>query len=1228
MPELIARSPTIPVRLLNELDSGKVVFFCGAGVSVGPGSDLPNFADLVQYVYDANHITPDSVESEALDREEPDPDRRRPSLDIALGLLERDERLGARALRRTIIERLSVPPSGELSVHKALIDLSRNEEGVRLITTNFDNRFVEAGLDEELLDAAPKLPVPKPHTWSSLVHLHGRIAGNEDGSNLVLTAADFGRAYLTERWAARFVTELFRDFTVVFVGYNLGDPVMSYMVDALAAERAMGVRFATAYAFADADDSESGRSKSRDVWRAKNVEPILYDRRDGHRLLTETLIEWARVRKDPFHARSRIAINEMARIPAGPEDPVAERVVWALEDAVAAKALADEPPVVDESEFGKLEKWLDIFAEKGLLQCNAGGVKPGASDQSPAVVRLVDKGLPTANHNNLDITRMHLSAWLAGHLHVPQLLAWVLRNGGHLHPHLRQDVQVRLAEKNLNIPARLRILWTVLLGNRPTDPWRGLWTSRRYAVAPSNAERRRIEGEVIESIAPRLIVRPGPPSRLAFRQYSKRKPRPILPIDTCGHLRLVSGEDRHRVWELLDNPDVVSRHAETLTGHLELALSLGKEDNKVYPNSNLYRPSIAPHQQNRDHDGWTHLIDLVRDSYVALASRKPRRAGNLLLRWVESRQRLFRRLALHALTEDRKSDIRLARNLLLTGRRPGLWDLEMRREVLRFFRLAGKRLPRGLRAEIVRSIHAGPKSNKGIGPFDSLDRLHHEKALLLHKLSVSGARLDRKSRALADEATPRAEAYDDERDEFLSWHGKVRWLRDEEFAPRDLVEGSVADVVAALEDKTISQDRLRALAVQKRAKVASALRRLAKQGKWPADYWQGFLWHVAVPREAHEPPARLHVHVARILAKAPDQLFKEVASAAAGFVSQLAEEYGTDRETEFGLLWTKTWTGKGEGEQQTVDMEEPFTVALNDRAGKLAEAALTRLRKYEALTEAGIPAGVKPYFDAIGEDPDGHLGRVVLATRLHYLFAIDPDWTTEHMIARLSPGQSQETANLWSAYGWSPSLGPNLLRAFKRPFLEILRNEGLESRKLGNLRSLFMTVCLEAPAELTEQEIRNVVKVLPEEGLKTLLESLKRRLTGEAAEQGRIWHDKVHPWLRDYWPQAAVRNTAGTAAMILEMLAECGDAFPQAAQWSLEYLRPLEGQGLYRLGDRGLAKQYPDSMLCVLDRVLDADALQYYDKFFLRETLNALVAENAKMASDFRFQKLYRIATQ
>ena len=39
--------------------------------------------------------------------------------------------------------------------------------------------------------------------------------------DMVLTDADFGRAYLTEGWAQRFLVDVFREFTVLFIGYSL-----------------------------------------------------------------------------------------------------------------------------------------------------------------------------------------------------------------------------------------------------------------------------------------------------------------------------------------------------------------------------------------------------------------------------------------------------------------------------------------------------------------------------------------------------------------------------------------------------------------------------------------------------------------------------------------------------------------------------------------------------------------------------------------------------------------------------------------------------------------------------------------------------------------------------------------------------------------------------------------------------------------------------------------------
>ena len=712
MPELVSGGPKIPVDLMTRADGGDVVFFCGAGISMGHGSKLPGFEELVDYIYADNKMKPDAVEREALHLDQPNKNLRRPLFDKALGLLERSSRLGHQALRKTVIKRLSKRRTGALNVHKALLDLSRTEQGIRLITTNFDRRFVQADRSIRNVDAAPKMPVPKRHNWASLVHLHGRIVPGRDGSNLVLTAADFGRAYLTDRWASRFVTELFREFTVIFVGYSVSDPVMGYLVDALAAERDQGARIEKAYAFADHDGSPDGIKRARDGWLAKNVAPILYDRANGHSLLEETLIEWARIRSDPFHARSQVALNDITKMPAGPNDPVVERVLWALDDSVAAEALADAPAIMDEDDYPKLEQWLEIFAQRGLLQCVAVEMKPGGTE-GPALARLVDSGFEARNPQNVDRTRMHLARWIACHLHVPQVLAWTLRMGGHLHPELRTRVQIRLSEPHAYIPPKLRLLWTVLSNKEPEDNRKYLWSAELYGRARSDTEHRQLEDDAIESMSPRLVVLDGPTARLKFEQYVDRKGGPIPPIDSCGHLKVAisDGDSRHQVHKILENESVLSRHAETLTGYLDQALVLAEEDDDVYSDSSLYRPSIAAHSQNRHHDpeGLNHLIDLVRDAYLGLAKGDRARAANLLNRWSLSRQPLLRRLVLHAITEDPTSNIQLAKKILVSGRRPGIWDIELRREVLRFFRLAGSRLPRTVRTEIVNATLAGPR---------------------------------------------------------------------------------------------------------------------------------------------------------------------------------------------------------------------------------------------------------------------------------------------------------------------------------------------------------------------------------------------------------------------------------------------------------------------------------------------------------------------------------------
>ena len=113
---------------------------------------------------------------------------------------------------------------------------------------------------------------------------------------LVVSRGDFGLAYLNKGWAARFVSELFRNYMVCFVGYSLDDPMLGYMTDALAADRQLGGSPHEMFAFGS--HSTNKKEEQADQWRAKHATPILYHESHDHEYLHRTLRRWAETYRD------------------------------------------------------------------------------------------------------------------------------------------------------------------------------------------------------------------------------------------------------------------------------------------------------------------------------------------------------------------------------------------------------------------------------------------------------------------------------------------------------------------------------------------------------------------------------------------------------------------------------------------------------------------------------------------------------------------------------------------------------------------------------------------------------------------------------------------------------------------------------------------------------------------------------------------------------------------
>jgi SIR2-like domain len=440
--QLIPNGPEIPELLLQAHEEGQVVFFCGAGISYAAA--LPGFNGLVDKIYKVLGTSPTVIEEAAYRREQ---------FDATLDLLERRVPGGRRevraALKRVLQPKLHL--TGAVSTHEALLRLARNRANqMRLVTTNFDRIFERVGWrTKQRFNAhvAPMLPIPKASRWDGVVYLHGLLpSGSSDAAlnQLVVTSGDFGLAYLTERWAARFVSELFRNYVVCFVGYSINDPVLRYMMDAVAADRLLGEETPPAFAFGDFTGDKAAKEVE---WQAKGVIPILYEVPVGthdHSGLHSTLTKWSEIYRDGTLGRERIVVECAMTKPSAstPQDNFVDRMLWALShgSGLAAKRFAELDPVPP------LE-WLNALSEQkyGHSDLIRFGVAPHSADDSGLRFSFTNRPAPYLRamwmsvasrgtvESDWDEVMLHVARWLLRHLNDPVLFYWVIRRGGRLH---------------------------------------------------------------------------------------------------------------------------------------------------------------------------------------------------------------------------------------------------------------------------------------------------------------------------------------------------------------------------------------------------------------------------------------------------------------------------------------------------------------------------------------------------------------------------------------------------------------------------------------------------------------------------------------------------------------------------------------------------------------------------------------------------------------------------
>ena len=368
-----------PIELLKALRDGELVVFAGAGVSVGPPACLPMFSGLAEEIARGT--------GEVRGKDEPE--------DRFLGRLQ-DKEVHVHDRAAQVLSKRGDEPPGPTDLHFNILRLYSKPNLLRVVTTNFDLLFEQAASDvfetDPTLYSAPVLP--QGGDFEGIVHVHGDI--NRPGK-AVLTDSDFGRAYLTEGWARRFLATLFGSSPVLFIGYSHSDVVMNYLA------RALTVSKTKRYALVPSDEDEN---KLRD-WQLRGIQRIEYPKLpdDNYRGLYEGVSGLAEfVRRDSNDWKSRI--TTIAEQPPSDNEEQIDLIDYALLDAELTRHFisAETPP-----------EWIGWLAERDDI----------------------DGLFTTGTNYSLSERDVHLSRWLAQKFareHSGQLFQLIGQRGMRLHP--------------------------------------------------------------------------------------------------------------------------------------------------------------------------------------------------------------------------------------------------------------------------------------------------------------------------------------------------------------------------------------------------------------------------------------------------------------------------------------------------------------------------------------------------------------------------------------------------------------------------------------------------------------------------------------------------------------------------------------------------------------------------------------------------------------------------
>jgi len=1066
-----------PEQLVYAHRQGKLVVFAGAGVSIEQPSGLPDFATLALQVSGDPKFK--------LSENEP--------IDHFLGQLETSG-VDVHARARDVIRRSDSKPN---PIHSTLLSLFPSSETVRLVTTNFDEHFSTAA--KQLFKSptetfyAPALPLG--HKFNGIVYLHGCI--NHPCENLVITDSDFGRAYLTDGWARRFLQTMFAEFTVLFVGYSHSDMVINYL------SRALLPSYGHRYAMTDRKDLER--------WSYLGIQGISYHcpAPNDHTAVVRAFETWVNLAKMGSLDHER-RIRELVEVPP----PL---------DQEAQDYLKDSLREVSNVRF---------FVQHATTPVWLSWVEQNSQD----FVRLFDP-----SHTGNDQLSQTWASWFSFNFvwsNSEEGLAFLQRRKLRMSRLLWYSIATRLWINHEKAPDSTRYgKWvSVLLESVPLGEYESLGYLLKSCHHPDD-----------KRVAALLFMHLTNPSLKLEPHYKfSEKDQEIVDAD-------VSVQEEHywlnESWTTYFKPNL-GDYATTLAPIVEnqlrmahyLLFNFGKANQDFDPLT-IRRPAIEPHQQN-DHSGHNLvIIDAARDILEYLIVNNPEHASGLIKSWGESYIPILERLAVHGMVKNSLGPDEKIHWLLQRG---WLFKWTLKHEVFCLLKASYPWASEPTRREMLKEILKGPGPEHKIEE-DTATYMKYNILAWLNQADPDCALVLRHLNEI-QKANPDFQPREHPDSDFwmsAGFRGSSSPLSVDELLATDPSE-AIDFLLCYDGDHFNEPDREGLLEVVGKSvsrsfewslKLVQALKSVDPV-EIGLDLWK----QVARGWEEASLTEQEFVQIVDFFREFTllDQLTPEIIDLINHKVTDDQIKWSTstlvliDRVTQ--ILWQKL-------PQQEPDspVDDWLGFAINHPAGRLTEIwlhLLSRRIREAQNQETDIFSDFQERFETIlsADNLSGRLGRVILTSRLHFLHSLKPHWTEEKVFVLFDWSKDSSRAKqAWSGFlvwgKWSPNMLPNLLPLYRMTFNDFENKLTSELRK-DFCRHLASIALFGVPDPIREGWLWEFLRTIDSDSRKIWASAIGSQLDSVEEETAKnIWNR----WLREYW---ASRNTGVPVPLTSDELEE------------------------------------------------------------------------------------------